>query len=176
MTDRTVIVAVLVLAFALFLFSAGCTTQPPKTTGTVSTTKAPSTQPSTPPSFPVTTTEGITRSGPGTPSPTEALPDIYSLDFQVQSNGNTANPKVGVTLMGGKGMELDSRIDITFHRSNGDVKNATMLPPFSMGQMVAFDASPDNYNRVEIWVTAPQVGKIKTFDDYVPFSTYNSNP
>ncbi len=173
MNDRKAIAAVLLLVMALVLATAGCTGQSPKSPQTVQ----PTSPPTTPPAFPAATTATkVLPTGPGTPGPTEALPDIYSMEFQVQANGNTADPQIGVALMGGKGMELNSRVDITFHRTTGQVENATMLPPFYMGQKAVFVASPDNYNRVEIWVTAPQVGKIKTYDDYVPFSTYNTNP
>jgi hypothetical protein len=47
-----------------------------------------------------------------------------------------------------------------------------MLPPFYVGQMVTFPCSTDK-NRVEIWVTAPTVGKIKTYDEIVPFRAIN---
>jgi hypothetical protein len=40
---------------------------------------------------------------------------------------------------------------------------------------VTFPCSVYN-NRVEIWVTAPQVGKIKVYDEIVPFQSINPGP
>ncbi len=112
------------------------------------------------------------RVGMGTPGPTQMLPVDYMLDFMVQGNGDTANPYMAVTLRGGNGMNLDSRIDVTFTKPDGTSQQNSMLPPFHVGQQVVFPSSTDQ-NRVEIWVTAPTVGKIKTYDQIVPFRSLN---
>ena len=108
----------------------------------------------------------------GTPGPTEMLPVDYSLDFMVQGNGDTSSPEMAVTLRGGNGMNLDSRVDITFTKPDGTSQQDVMLPPFHVGQFKSFPCSTDK-NRVEIWVTAPTVGKVKTYDQIVPFKSIN---
>jgi hypothetical protein len=111
--------------------------------------------------------------GMGTPGPTQMLTVDYMLDFMVQGNGDTANPYMAVTLRGGNGMNLDSRIDVKFTKPDGTTQQNSMLPPFHVGQQVVFPSSTDQ-NRVEIWVTAPTVGKVKTYDQIVPFRSLNS--
>jgi hypothetical protein len=167
MAQKTKIFAALLIILAISLIAAGCTSQPSQKPVTVTPTQPLSTPP------PFSDTPKVTPiSGPGTPEPTEVLPSIYSLEFQVGGNGNSAVPKVYVILSGGKGMELDSAIDIRFTNSKGEVQEASMPKPFYSGEQVVFDnASANNFNRVEIWVTAPQVGRIKTYDSYVPFKT-----
>ncbi len=108
----------------------------------------------------------------GTPGPTEMLPVNYMLDFMVQGNGNTADPYMAVTLRGGNGMNFDSRVDVTFTKMDGTSQQDVMMPPFHVGQLVSFPCSTDK-NRVEIWVTAPTVGKVKTYDQIVSFKSIN---
>lgn len=159
----------LVLAVA-FVLAAGCTQNatppvvtPTPTTNQIATPVAPQT------TAPVTTTP---RVGMGTPGPTEMLPVDYMLDFAVQGNGDTANPFMAVTLRGGNGMNLDSRVDVTFTKPDGTSQQNYMLPTFYVGQYVSFPCSTER-NRVEIWVTAPQVGKVKTYDQIVAFKSIN---
>ena len=114
----------------------------------------------------------IPQVGMGTPGPTETLPNNYMLDFMVQGNGNTADPQMAVSIRGGNGMNFDSRVDVTFTKPDGTSKQDVMLPPFSIGQFVSFPCRTHK-NRVEIWVTAPTVGKIKTYDQIVPFKNIN---
>ena len=68
---------------------------------------------------------------------------------------------MGVSIRGGNGMNTDSRVDVTFTKPDGTSQQSHMLPPFYVGQNVTFPSS-DYQNRVEIWVTAPTVGKVKT--------------
>jgi hypothetical protein len=100
------------------------------------------------------------------------LPPNYMLDFMVQGNGDTVNPYMAVTLRGGNGMNFDSRVDVTFTKPDGTSQQDFMLPPFHVGQYVSFPCSTEK-NRVEIWVTAPTVGKVKTYDEIVPFRAIN---
>ena len=100
------------------------------------------------------------------------LPLNYTLDFTVQNNGNTANPITGVQLRGGNGMNLDNRVDVNLTTPDGVTQQKSMLPPFYTGQNVTFPSS-SYQNRVEIWVTAPVVGTVKTYDAIVPFKTLN---
>jgi hypothetical protein len=145
---------VLILAFAAgMLFTAGCVQNPgiPGIPTVSPTTGAPS--------------------GTLTTGPTQKLPADYSMEFQVQSNGNTVNPMMEVSLRGGNGFNLDTRIDVTQTEPDGSVQTATMLPPFYQGQTVTFPCSTDK-NRIEIWVTAP-TGQYKVYDQVVPFKTLN---
>ena len=69
-------------------------------------------------------------------------------------------------------MNTDSRVDVTFTKPDGTSQQSYMLPPFYVGQNVTFPSS-EYQNRVEIWVTAPTVGKVKTYDQIVAFKSIN---
>lgn len=166
----SILVVSLVLAVA-FIMAAGCTQNATPPVVTQNPTGTPISTPVVPQTtVPVTATP---LAGMGTPGPTEFLPVDYMLDFMVQGNGNTANPYMAVTLRGGNGMNLDSRIDVTFTKPDGTSQQGQMLPPFYVGQQVSSPSS-SYQNRVEIWVTAPVVGKVKTYDKIVPFQSVNS--
>ena len=164
----SILVISLVLAVA-FVLTAGCTQNatPPGNGDTDGKSRPQLCGTQTP--APVATTPQV---GMGTPGPTQMLPVDYMLDFMVQGNGDTANPYMAVTLRGGNGMNLDSRVDVTFTKPDGTSQQNYMLPPFYVGQQVVFPSSTDQ-NRVEIWVTAPTVGKVKTYDQIVPFKSIN---
>ncbi|MEI7433980.1 MAG: hypothetical protein WCJ93_07000 [Methanomicrobiales archaeon] len=165
----SIMVLSLVLVVA-FVVTAGCTQNATPPVATPTPTAIPVTTPVAPQTTaPVAT---IPQVGMGTPGPTEMLPANYMLDFMVQGNGDTANPYMAVTLRGGNGMNFDSRVDVTFTKPDGTSKQDVMLPPFHVGQFVSFPCSTDK-NRVEIWVTAPTVGKVKTYDQIVPFKAIN---
>ena len=165
----SMIVVCLVLAVA-FVVTAGCTQNatPPVVPPT------PAASPVATPVPPKTTAPAatVTKDGMGIPGPTETLPASYQLDFMVQGNGNTANPYMGVSIRGGNGMNTDSRVDVTFTKPDGTSQQSCMLPPFYVGQNVTFPSS-EYQNRVEIWVTAPTVGKVKTYDQIVAFKGIN---
>ena len=145
---------VLILAFAAaMLFTAGCVQNPGI------------------PGLPTASPTTGASSGALTPGPTQELPADYSMEFQVQSNGNNVNPMMEISLRGGNGFNLDTRIDVSMTEPDGTVQTATMLPPFYMGQTVTFPCSTDK-NRVEIWVTAP-TGQYKVYDQVIPFKTLN---
>jgi hypothetical protein len=165
----SILVLSLVLAVA-FVLTAGCT----QTATPPVTTPAPTASPIATPVAPQTTAAPATvpQVGMGTPGPTQVLPVDYMLDFMVQGNGDTSKPYMAVTLRGGNGMNLDSRVDITFTKPDGTSQQNSMLPPFYVGQQVTFPSSTYQ-NRVEIWVTAPTVGKVKTYDQIVPFKSIN---
>jgi hypothetical protein len=158
---------VLVVAFVL---TTGCTQNTPQPVVTPTMTPNPTTSQVQPQTTAMPATAAVV--GMGTPGPTERLPVDYMLDFMVQGNGDTSNPYMAVTLRGGNGMNLDSRVDVTFTKPDGTSKQDVMLPPFHVGQQVVFPSSTYQ-NRVEIWVTAPTVGKVKTFDEIVPFKSIN---
>jgi hypothetical protein len=164
----SILVLSLVLVVA-FVLTAGCTQSekpqatPVPTASPVATTAAPQT------TAPVATAPQV---GMGTPGPTQTLPVEYMLAFTVQGNGNTADPYMGVAIMGGNGMNTDSRVDVNFTKPDGTSQQSYMLPPFYVGQKVTFPSS-EYKNRVEIWVTAPTVGKVKTYDQIVSFKDIN---
>jgi hypothetical protein len=164
----SVIVLCLALAVA-FMVTAGCTQ-----TATPPATPVPTASPTATPVPPQTTAPATTiqQVGMGTPEPTQTLPVEYQLDFMVQGNGNTVNPYMGVSIRGGNGMNTDSRVDVTFTKPDGTSQQSYMLPPFYVGQNVTFPSSTYQ-NRVEIWVTAPTVGKVKTYDEIVAFKSIN---
>jgi hypothetical protein len=164
---RILLILTLVLAAGMFI-SAGCV-QNPAVPATPTPTPTPTAIPTTQQTMPTTLP---TIPGVGTPGPTQVLPPEYSLDFQVQSNGNTANPIMMVSIRGGNGFNLDSQADVNLTTPDGNVQSQSMYAPFYMGQNVTFPCSVYN-NRVEIWVTAPQVGKIKVYDEIVPFQSIN---
>ncbi len=164
---KTVLYTVTVLVTLVVLLTAGCTQAPPAATGTPTPTS-----PVTP--VPVTTTSPVTVSGGlGTPGPTEALPTQYNLEFQITSNGDTVNPLMSIAIRGGSGINLDSQVDVSLTKPDGTTQQGTMTQPFSMGQQVVLPCSTTQ-NHVQIWVTTPQVGKVKVFDDLVPFRSINS--
>ena len=166
------IVLILTLVFAVgVLISAGCV-QNPQTPATPTPTPTATVVPTTQHTVPTTMATPV---GLGTPGPTQTLPPQYSLDFQVQSNGNTANPIMMVSIRGGNGFNLDSQADVSLTMPDGSVQTQSMYAPFYMGQNVTFPCSVYN-NRVEIWVTAPQVGRIKVYDEIVPFQSINPGP
>ena len=150
------------LLVAVFLLVAGCTQPTP--TPVVTPTPVP----------PETTVIPATTGPVGlvTPGPTQTLPPEYSVTFQVQTNGNTANPLTYVGIMGGNGMNTISEVEIILTKPDGTHVIEYMHQPLTMGQNVGIPCSTYR-NRVEIWVTAPQVGKIKVYDEIVPFQSLN---
>jgi hypothetical protein len=161
---KNVSILVVFLFVAVFLVIAGCT-QP-----TVTPTPSPTVVPTT---LQVVTPEPTAVPiGMGTPGPTQTLPPQYMVAFQVTSNGNTANPIMFVSLQGGNGMNFIAQVDVTLTEPDGSTQTQTMKQPLSMSQSVQFPCSPIK-NRIEIWVTAPTVGKIKVYDKIVPFQSIN---
>jgi hypothetical protein len=151
---------------ALFLVCAGCTQPAPPASPTPTATATPATSETT---APATTIPTI---GLGTPGPTQPLPPEYNLVFQVTPNGNTANPLMYVSLQGGQGMNVDSQVEVTLTQPSGVTQTQYMNQPFYMGQTLEFPSS-QYQNRIEIWITAPQVGKTKVYDEIVPFQSIN---
>ena len=164
---KTVLYTLAVLATLIVMLTAGCTQAPQAAPGTTTPTS-----PVTP--VPATTASQVTvPAGPGTPGPTETLPTQYNLVFQKTSNGDTVNPLMYISIQGGNGINLDTLVEVSLTKPDGTVQQASMVGPFSMGQQVALPCSTTQ-NRIQIWVTAPQVGKVKVFDDFVPFRSINS--
>jgi hypothetical protein len=164
MNKILVITSALVLC-AVLAMAAGCTqpaapvtpTPTPAATTTAATPKASSTSVSS------------------TPGPTQTLPEAWYIEVQVQSNGFAPDPQIITTVRGGKGLNFIQQVDVRVTRSDGIVENGNILKPLKVGDSVslASTTAPGYADRAEVWATDPQGTKVKIFDDYVPFRTYN---
>jgi hypothetical protein len=150
----------------VLLLAAGCTQPAPTPTITATPTLTP--LPTETTVIPATTPPA----GMGTPGPTQTLPPQYSVMFQVTPNGRTADPLTFVGLMGGNGMNFITEVEIILTEPDGTQHIEYMRQPLMMGQNVGIPCSTFR-NRVEIWTTAPTVGKIKVYDQIVPFQSIN---
>jgi hypothetical protein len=164
MNVRSILSVFLVLL--LLFITAGCTqTTPPGTpvpTAVETATEMPTALP---------TTVSLT------PGPTQTLPDMWSLDVQVTGNGEAIDPQIITTIRGGKGLNFILQVDVQVTRADGKVETATIKrdPTYRVGDSVTLPVTSQmgNVNRVEVWATTPEGNKVKIFDDYVPFRTYN---
>jgi hypothetical protein len=167
MRNILTIVCALMLCIVL-AFAAGCS-QPEKPVVTPTPTTIETIATSAP--TPVTTTIS------SKPEPTQTLPDAWSLDVQVEGNGESINPQVITTIRGGKGMNFILAVDVKVTRADGKVETGKIprQTTFRVGDSVSLPVTSQmgNVNRVEVWATTPQGNQVKIFDDYVPFRTYN---
>jgi hypothetical protein len=107
-----------------------------------------------------------------TPGPTQTLPEIWSIEMQVQNNGEAINPMIVTTFNGGKGINVIPEIDVQVTRSDGVVENGRMVQPLNKGKEIDLAGTTSNKDRVEIWVITPTSEKVKIYDQYVPFRAY----
>ena len=168
MKKIVILAGMLVLCMAL-AFAAGCTQpaeQPPATA-------APTTEPTV--GTTVATPEPTTVSS--TPGPTQTLPDIWSLDVQVQGNGEAIDPQIIATIRGGKGLSFILNVDVKVTRADGQVVTGSIprQTVYHVGDSVSLPVTSEmgKVNRVEVIATDPQGNQVKIFDDYVPFRSYN---
>ena len=161
------------IVMVLLLFASGCT-QPAQPVATPTPTAVPTTLPPTT-AAPVVTTLS-------TPGPVQTLPSVWSIDVQVNGNGNAIDPQVVMTFQGGKGQNLIPEIDMQVTRADGTIDSAKMTQPFFVGKTVSLKGSgkPDaaaeawgTKDRAEVWAITPQGERIKIYDAYVPFRSYN---
>jgi hypothetical protein len=157
----------LFFVLVLLLVAAGCT------------------QPTTPPVTPVTTpvetiatatpTPVATTAASLTPGPTQTMPDAWSVEVQVASNGEAVDPLITVSFVGGKGLNVVPQIDVKVTRSDGIVETASITRPLYKGKSVSLRSTtaPGYRDRAEVWAYTPQGDKVKIYDAYVPFRTYN---
>ena len=156
----------LFFVLVLLLVAAGCT------------------QPATPPATPVPTAVETATATPApvattvassTPGPVQTLPDAWSIEVQVAGNGEAINPEITVSCMGGKGLNVVPQLDVKVTRADGVVKTDSITKPLYKGKSVSLPitSAMGKVNRVEVWAITPQGDKVKIFDDYVPFRTYN---
>jgi hypothetical protein len=150
----------------VLVIAAGCT-QP----ATLPATPAPTTIVTTATPAPTPAPTSVSS----TPGPTQTLPDMWSLDVQIEGNGVSIDPQIIATVRGGKGLNFILQVDVRVTRPDGIIENGIIAKPLSVGKSVSLPitAQMGNVNRVEVWATNPQGEKVKIFDNYVPFRTYN---
>jgi hypothetical protein len=153
------------LFLSLMLITAGCTQTTPPATPTPTAVETMATEAPTP----IPTTLSLT------PGPTQTLPEVWALEVQAYGNGEAINPQIIVSCQGGKGLNFIQQIDVKVTRPDGVVVTDVISKPLYKGKEVSLPITSQmgNVNRVEIWATTPQGDKVKIFDDYVPFRTYN---
>ncbi len=157
----------LFVVLILLLVAAGCTqTTPPPATPVptaVETTEIPTPTPV------ATTADSLT------PGPTQTLQDAWSIEVQVASNGVSIDPLITVTCVGGKGLNVVTQIDVKVTRSDGVVETGIIARPLFKGKSISLRSTtaPGYKDRCEVWAYSPQGDKVKIYDAYVPFRTYN---
>jgi len=108
-----------------------------------------------------------------TPGPTQTLQEIWGIEVQVASNGEAINPTITTTLRGGKGMNVVPEIDVKITRSDGVVEEDRMIQPLYVGKSISLAGTTKNTDRAEVWAVTPNGEKVKIYDAYVPFRSYN---
>lgn len=167
---KSVIILMLALGLCMGLaLVAGCS-QP--AAAPVATT-APETIAETPLATEVPTVEATTEAVSLTPGPTQTLSEIWSIEVQVSSNGEAINPTITTSLRGGKGMNVVPEIDVKITRSDGVVEEDRMVQPLYVGKSISLAGTTKNTDRAEVWVVTPNSEKVKIYDAYVPFRSYN---
>jgi hypothetical protein len=163
--NKSMVIASAGLLCIVLVLAAGCTQPAPPVTPTPTTVVTTATPAPTP------TPTSISS----TPGPTQTLPDMWSLDVQVEGNGVSIDPQIITTVRGGKGLNFILQVDVRVTRPDGIIENGIIAKPLSVGKSVSLPITSQmgNVNRVEVWATNPQGEKVKIFDDYVPFRTYN---
>jgi hypothetical protein len=165
---RIISIAMALMLCMLLATSAGCTQQP---TDSVQPTMAPAQEAAVAATSATIAPQAAEVSS--TPGPTQSLPEIWSIDVQVQSNGESIDPQIIATFRGGKGQNLIPQLDIKVTRSDGVVETASMVQPFKVGQTVSLPGTRKNTDRAEIWAVTPNGERVKIYDQYVPFRTFN---
>jgi hypothetical protein len=157
----------LCIMLVLVLLVSGCTQQAAPAGSTTPPTQAGTVVPTYP-----SPSENISSR----PGPTQTLPEEWDIEIQVESNGYAPDPKIITTVRGGNGLNFIQQIDVGVTRSDGIVENGIIPKPLKVGDFVALNGTdkPGNHgDRAEVWATDPTGERVKIFDDYVPFRTYN---
>jgi len=157
-----------IICLVLLLVVAGCTqpTAPQATPLPTPETTA----------VPVATTTAVpTTFVPATPGPTQTLQPNWAVQVQVNSNGKAIDPEVVFTFNGGMGMNLIPEIDVQVTRSDGTVETGKFVQGDNMtiGQTISLPGTTGNNDRAEVWVDTPNGDRVKIYDQYVPFRSYN---
>ena len=158
----------LFFVLVLLLLAAGCTQPPAAPVATPVPTTVETIATATP--APVKTTSASL-----TPGPTQTLPDAWSIDVQVASNGEAVDPQITVTCTGGKGLNVIPQLDVIVTRSDGVVETGSIKKPLYKGSSVSLRSTTKMgyVDRAEVWAYTPQGDKVKIYDAYVPFRSYN---
>jgi hypothetical protein len=164
---KKILIVALALGCCLVLaLVAGCTQKEAAVATPVPTTVATTVATTAATAVP-TSTDSVT------PGPTQSLQEIWSIEVQVGSNGEAINPQIRTTLSGGKGLNVIPEIDVKITRSDGVVEEGRMVQPLSKGMEVVLAGTTSNKDRAEVWVMTPNGEKVKIYDAYVPFRSYN---
>jgi hypothetical protein len=150
----------------VILLASGCS-QPAATTATPQPTAVPTTVP--------TTEVATTTVALSTPGPTQTLPSNMAVDIKVQRNttyGAVVYPQIDMIFNGGVGMNIIPEIDMQVTRSDGVVETGSLTYPLSVGQRISLLGTTGNNDRAEVWVVTPQGDRVKIYDQYVPFRSY----
>lgn len=156
-----------IICMVLLLFVAGCTQ--PATTQPAAT-PVPTAEPTTAAPTVEATTEPTKMTTPG---PVQTLPVNWGVEVQVANNGEAIDPQIITTFRGGKGMNVIPQIDIQVTRSDGVVETGKMTQPLFVGKTVSLKGTTSNNDRAEVWAITPQGDRVKIFDAYIPFRSYN---
>jgi hypothetical protein len=158
----------LFFVLVLLLLAAGCTQQPAAPVATPVPTAVETIATATP--APVKTTSASL-----TPGPTQTLPEAWSIDVQVASNGEAVDPQITVTCTGGKGLNVIPQLDVIVTRSDGVIETGSIKRPLYKGSSVSLRSTTKMgyVDRAEVWAYTPQGDKVKIYDAYVPFRSYN---
>jgi len=167
------IIAVALVSLVLLLAAAGCT-QPttPAVTPVPTTVEETVAETATPTATATATVESAT------PGPTQTLQTIWNVGVEVKSNGVSINPLVIMTFRGGKGQTVIKTIDLKVTRSDGVVEEGRMIPippsnVLAVGQTLELAGTTSNNDRAEVWAWTPQGDRVKIYDAYIPFRSYN---
>jgi hypothetical protein len=167
------IIAIALVSLVILLAAAGCT-QPatPVTTPVPTTVEETAVETATP------MTTATPTMAASTPEPTQTLQSIWNVDVQVASNGVSINPLVIMTFRGGKGQTVIKTIDLKVTRSDGVVEEGRMIPiapsnVLAVGQTLELPGTTSNEDRAEVWAWTPQGDRVKIYDAYIPFRSYN---
>ncbi len=164
---KKILAIALTLGFCLVLaLVAGCSQQAAPSATPAPTVSATNEATAAPTSAPTVSSDSVT------PGPTQTLPEVWSIEMQVQNNGYAPKPQINIVLNGGKGMNVMPEIDIKLTRSDGVVETASMVQPLTKGKEIDLDSTTQNNDRVEIWVITPNMDKLKIYDQIVPWRAY----
>src|SRR5512136_1413055 len=160
-------IAIICVLCGIFVLATGCTQ-----TGTTPVTPTPTVETTVPPTPTLSpTTVSLT------PGPTQTLREIWNLEVQVYGNGESIDPQIITVIRGGKGLNAILQVDVKVTRADGKVETGTITrqTTYRVGDSVSLPVTSQmgNVNRVEVWATDPQGERVKIYDDYVPFRTYN---
>ena len=164
---KCIVSAFLLSACLILAFVAGCSQPAAPAATPVPTAVETTAQVTEVPTEVATTPDSVT------PGPTQTLPEIWSMEVQVSSNGEAINPQITATLRGGKGMNVIPAIDVKITRSDGVVETDRIVQPLHVGSSVTLAGTTSNNDRAEVWVITPNGESVKIYDAYVPFRSYN---